>query len=84
MAGLGYSWVKNRTRTTLGVVGGYVFNRTSVDRQLPPGYQVSVEMKNAWAGGPKADLMVAVSKRFVVSASTAYVYSHPDVVTTVR
>ena len=82
MAGVGYSIIKGRTRTSLGLVAGYAFNKATVDRQLPPGYTATVELDSTWSAGPKADVMFAATRRIALIASVAYVFSNPDVTVT--
>lgn len=79
MAGVGYSILTGRLRTTLGLVGGYAFNRAKVDRPLPADTTVTVDIANAWAVGPKADLVLALTRRLALVGSIGYVYANPDI-----
>lgn len=79
MAGVGYSIVSGRLRTTVGLVGGYAFNRVRADRPLPDGASAVVDVRNAWAAGPKVDLLVAVSRRVALVGSLSYVFADPDI-----
>lgn len=79
MAGVGYSIVTGRLRTTLGLVGGYASNRAKVNRPLPAGTTVTVDIANAWAAGPKADVVLALTRRVALVGSISYVYANPDI-----
>jgi hypothetical protein len=79
MAGIGYSIVKGRIRTTFGVVGGYSFNEATVNRVLPDGVGVDVAIENAWVTMPKVDLVFAATRRLALIASVGYTLANPDV-----
>lgn len=79
MAGVGYSVVTGRLRTTVGLVGGYAFNRAKVDRPLPGGASATVGISNAWAGGPKADVVLTLTRRLALVGSVGYVRADPDI-----
>lgn len=83
MAGVAYSFMSGRARTSLGVVGGYSINHASVDRALPLGVGVDVTIRNAWVAQPKVDLMFAATRRLALVASFGYTFSNPDVSVTV-
>lgn len=83
VAGVAYSLMNGRTRTSLGVVGGYSFNHALVDRALPPGVGVDVTVQNAWVAQPKVDVMFAATRRLALIASFGYTFANPDVSVTV-
>jgi hypothetical protein len=79
MAGMGYSVVKGRTRTTFGVVGGYSFNDATVDRALPADVGVDVAIDNAWVAQSKVDVVFAATRRLALVTSFGYTFSNPNV-----
>jgi hypothetical protein len=79
MAGIGYSLATRRTRTTFGVVGGYSFNDTTVDRALPADVGVDVTIDNAWVLQPKVDVLFAATRRVALVASFGYTFASPNV-----
>ena len=83
MAGVGYSLMNGRTRTSIGVVGGYSFNSAALDLALPAGVGVDVTVQNAWVAQPKVDVSLAATRRVALIASFAYTFSNPDVSVTV-
>jgi hypothetical protein len=83
MVGIGYSFVKNRTRTTFGVVGGYSFNDATVDRARPDDVGVDVTIENAWVAQPKVEVMFAATRRIALITSIGYTFANPNVSVTV-
>jgi hypothetical protein len=83
MAGIGYTVMRGRLRTTYGVVTGYAFNDARIDTPLRPGVAASVSIGNAWALQPKVDLTYAVTKRVALLGTAGYVFSNPNVSVTV-
>jgi hypothetical protein len=83
MLGIGYSVVRRRIRTTVGMVGGYSFNDVTVDRVLPGDAVANVTIENAWVVQPKVGVTVAATRRLAVVASLGYVFSPPHVSVTV-
>lgn len=79
MAGVGYTWQAGRARLTAGGVAGYAFNDATLDTALPEGVIASVRVRNAWAAGPKAGVLFALTDRLALTASAACVFTDPEV-----
>ena len=80
MAGIGYSINRGRLVTNFSMVGGYAINDARIDRELPPGYSASLEVKDAWVMRPATSLTFALTRRLALVGSVGYVISNPKVV----
>jgi hypothetical protein len=79
MGGIGYSIVRGRVRTSLGLVAGYTFNKSELTVALPEGTTASIDIDDTWALSPKADVTFAVTRRIALVGSAGYVFSNPNV-----
>jgi hypothetical protein len=79
MGGIGYSIIRGRTRTSIGAVVGYTFNKTELTVPLPPGTSASVDIDDNWAFSPKVDVTVAATRRIALVGGVGYVFSNPNV-----
>jgi len=89
MAGVGYSWTRGQWSLQGSVVGGYAFNRLSVDDRARPAVRsalgasfVSFDVEDGLAWRTQVSLWYDVAPRVGVSASIGYFGQRPVLTTT--
>lgn len=83
MAGVGYSFGRGPTRTTLSLVSGYAFN-SAVSYDNPDGRSAEISVSNAWVVRPSVNFTYALTRRLAIISSVGYVYMDPTIQVTLR
>jgi hypothetical protein len=82
MAGVGYTWVKDKLATGVSVNAGVSFNSIRVNDQyrtiFGPGTEVRVDASNSFAVRPQLRAEYAVARRLGVFSSAGYFFTKFD------
>ena len=82
MAGVGYTWVKDRVAVNASINAGISFNSIRLDNQyrtfFGPGTEVRVDASNSFALRPQLRLEYAVARKMGVYTSAGYFFTEFD------
>lgn len=82
MAGLGYTWLRDRLATTAALTAGISFNSGRLDdgfrQSFPPGARVDLDVDNSFAVRPAVKVEYAVAPKLGVFTTGAYVFTKID------
>jgi hypothetical protein len=82
MAGVGYTWMKDRVAVGVSVNAGISFNSIRLDDEyrtfFGPGTEVRVDASNSFAVRPQLRIEYAVAKKVGVFASAGYFFTEFD------
>jgi Outer membrane protein beta-barrel domain len=82
MAGVGYTWVKDRVATNVSINAGISFNSIRLNDEyrafFGPGTEVSVDASNSFAVRPQLRVEYAVARKVGVYSSVGYFFTKFD------